>query len=124
MAEQPFVRLQWSQRSARTGQPQGVFAALSVVERSGVLTEAEVRRAAEIRDWFERHVPNPPFYEQGNPLGAVTWFKSPARQCLALARELAEIVRAHGFEVEEVHRSSPGAVVYEDDFQIAVLVEP
>lgn len=124
MAEKPFIRLQWPQVSARTGQPQGVFAAVWSIERSGVLTETEVRRATEIREWFEMNVPNPPFYKDGNPLGAVTWFKSSAQQCLSLAREMAEIVRTHGFEVHEVAHGSPGTIIYEDEFQVAVLVEP
>ncbi|MBM3668280.1 MAG: hypothetical protein FJW90_12590 [Actinobacteria bacterium] len=124
MAEETFVRLQWLQVSPRTGQPQGVFAAVSIVERSGILTETETRRLAEIRDWFEENVPNPPFYENGNPEGAVTWFKSTAQQCLTLAREMADIVRAHGVEVHEVSHGAPGRVIYEDAFQVAVLPQP
>lgn len=83
MSDERFIRLQWDRVSPRTGQPQGVFAALWIVERSGVLTEAETRRVAALREWFEANVPNPPGYEAGNTRGAVTWFKSSAHAAAA-----------------------------------------
>lgn len=120
-AEPCFVRLHWSRISPRTGQPQGVFAAISILEQTGALSDAESLRVAEIREWFETNVPNPPFYREGNPQGAVTWFKASATECLALAREIAEIARTNGVDVHEAVADCPGTVVYEDAFQVAVL---
>lgn len=47
-AEPRFVRLHWSRISVRTGQPQGVFAAISTLEQASALSEAEHRRVATI----------------------------------------------------------------------------
>ena len=33
----------------------------------------------DIDDWFLENLPEPPFYADGNSIGAVTWFEEPGR---------------------------------------------
>src|SRR5699024_5608004 len=40
-------------------------------------TPLGARRARRLK-WFEEHLPNPDFYADGNIVGAVTWFRTPA----------------------------------------------
>src|SRR6187431_1967214 len=75
MAEKTFVRLQASYRG-RLGVEVGVFVAVDHLRRADRLTEDEEELYFDVDDWFQVHLPNPPFYDDGNPKGAVTWFKS------------------------------------------------
>ncbi len=80
-----YVRYHVSYCSPVTGQPVGLFVAVwHLVERK-TLTEAEVKEYWEMRQRSEQILPIPPFYADGNPQGAVTWFKdTPAvRRLLA-----------------------------------------
>lgn len=116
-----FVRFHTSNVSSRTGKPQGLFAALHFLELSGRLAEDDASSAAELRAWFKANVPDPPFYEDGNSIRAITWFKSDCLEVLAKAREIADILRAYDVDVDETVTDAPGSIVYEDEFQVGVV---
>lgn len=103
--------------------PQGVFAAYWLVKQAGELSDEDLRTGTELYDWFQEHVPDPPFYAEGNRMGAITWWKSEAVEVVQKACELAALVASYGVEITEVTTSSPGPVVYEDEFQVAVVEE-
>ena len=58
-----------------TKQPRGIFTAVGKLVDSKTLTEEEEKEYWRNREYFERILPVPPFYENNNPDGAVTWFK-------------------------------------------------
>lgn len=99
---------------------QGVFAAYWHLKQAGQFSDQDLRVATELYDWFQEHVPDPPFYAEGNPMRAITWWKAEAVEVVRKARELAALVASYGVEITEVTTSSPGPVVYEDEFQVAV----
>ena len=77
----------------------------------------------ESREYFEKVLPVPPYYEQGNPDGAITWFKDNEKgndiyKQMTFYRAMAKKygVQLYKSEVDEI----PGEVIYEDEFQIAV----
>ncbi|MFF1251501.1 hypothetical protein ACFVYC_03275 [Pseudarthrobacter sp. NPDC058329] len=66
-----FQRFQ-SNYVGRTGAPVGVFVAVDHLRRVGRLSEEEITRYAHTDAWFQENLPNPPFYADGNSIGAVT----------------------------------------------------
>ncbi len=59
-----------------TQQPRGIFTAIGKLVEAKTLTEEETAEYWKNREYFERVLPVPPFYEQGNPDHATTWFKN------------------------------------------------
>lgn len=116
-----FIRVQARYRG-RLGVEVGIFVAVDHLRRAGMLTREQESLYFDIDDWFHEHLPNPPFYEDGNTVGAVTWFKTP------LPREMADrvdalrgILTAHGVDHDLVRSNDPGERIYEDRFQVGVV---
>ena len=106
-----------------TQQPRGIFTVIGKLVDNKVTTEEETAEYWKNREYFERVLPVPPFYEQGNPDRAVTWFKDTEEgrhiyEEMTFYREMAIKygVQLYRSECDEV----PGEVIYEDDYQIAV----
>lgn len=58
-----------------TQQPRGIFTAIGKLVDAGLLTDEEVKEYWRNREYFEKVLPVPPFYDDGNPDKATTWFK-------------------------------------------------
>jgi hypothetical protein len=67
--EARFVRLQTSYRGS-LGVEVGIFVAVDHLRRAGRLTPDEEDLYFDIDDWFRDELPNPPFYEDANGVGA------------------------------------------------------
>ncbi len=115
------MRLQATYRGA-LGVEVGLFVAVDHLRRADRLTEEEEELYFEIDDWFEAELPNPPFYEDGNTIGAVTWFKraGSAEMRMRLA-PLCDILDRYGVPWVAAETSDPGTVIYEDVFQVGVI---
>ena len=100
----------------------GVFVAVDHLRRAGVLSAEEEAQYFDIDDWFNVNLPNPSFYEDGNSVGAVTWFKFPVP--LEMAERigtLKRILTAHGVEHDVLSAEDPGEQIYEDEFQVGIV---
>ncbi|GAB3550666.1 hypothetical protein GCM10027404_18320 [Arthrobacter tumbae] len=76
----------------------------------------------DVDDWFRSELPNPPFYKDGNKIGAVTWFKDPLpAEMLHRVDALCRILRDHNVDYQHSRSADPGRIVYEDSFQIGVI---
>ena len=118
-----YYRVHTKENAYITGQPRGIFTAVWKLVEEGVMNEKEVETYWKNKAYFEKVLPVPPFYEQGNPEGAVTWFKDNAQgndiyEQMTFYREMAKKygTQLYKSECNEI----PGEVIYEDDFQIAV----
>ncbi|MBO4485465.1 MAG: hypothetical protein J5738_08765 [Lachnospiraceae bacterium] len=118
-----YYRVHTDEIAWLTKQPRGIFTAVWKLIEAGVTTEEETAEYWRNRRYFEEALPLPPYYEAGNPDGAVTWFKD-TEQGNDIWRQMT-FYRAMGAkygvaifisECDEI----PGEVIYEDDFQIAV----
>ena len=70
-------------------------------------------------------MPIPPYYADGNPEKAITWFKESAIEG-EIVTELAvyqDIAGRYGTAIELVSTKTPGRIIYEDEFQIAACGE-
>lgn len=75
------------------------------------------------REYFERVLPVPPYYKDGNPDKAVTWFKDKEQgkdiyNQMSFYRDMCKKygVQLYKTETKEI----PGEIIYEDEFQIAL----
>lgn len=107
-----------------TQQPRGIFTAIGKMVDLKILTIEEEKEYWKNREYFEEVLPVPPFYDQGNPDKATTWFKDNEKgneiyRQMDFYRNMAA---KYGLEL---YRSEceqlPGDVIYEDDFQIAII---
>ncbi len=116
-----FVRLQATYRG-RLGVEVGIFVAVDHLRRADRLSEDEEELYFDIDDWFNSNLPNPPFYEDGNSVGAVTWFRrSGSAEMLKRLEPLCDILTKYGVEWVAAESSDPGDVIYEDEFQVGVI---
>lgn len=118
-----YFRVHTADIAYRTKQPRGIFTAVGKLVDSKTLTEEEEKEYWKNREHFEEVLPVPPFYEQDNPDGAITWFKD-TDEGNAIWKEMVfyrDMCSKYGVtlymsECDKI----PGEVIYEDEFQVAV----
>ena len=106
-----------------TQQPRGIFTVVGKLVDNKVTTEEEAAEYWKNREYFERVLPVPPFYEQGNPDRAVTWFKDTkdGRRIYEEMTFYREMAAKYGVQLYISECCElPGEVIYEDAYQIAV----
>jgi hypothetical protein len=118
-----YFRVHTADIAYRTKQPRGIFTAVGKLVDSKTLTEEEEKEYWKNREHFEEVLPVPPFYEQDNPDGAITWFKDTDEgnaiwKEMDFYREMCSkySVTLYMSECDKI----PGEVIYEDEFQVAV----
>ncbi|MFI7453524.1 hypothetical protein ACIBQX_38960 [Nonomuraea sp. NPDC049714] len=120
-ARTPYLRLQ-ADYIGRVGVEVGIFVAVDHLRRKSLLTPEEEELYFDIDDWFREHLPEPPFYADGNSIGAVTWFKRAAADAmLARLEPLRDLLTVYGVRCDLVRASDPGTLVYEDEYQVGVI---
>ena len=118
-----YYRVHTADQAWLTKQPRGIFTTVGKLVDAGVLSEAETDEYWNNRRYFEDVLPVPPFYDQGNPDGAITWFKDTPDgnriwEEMTFYRNMAVKygVQLYLSECTDI----PGEIIYEDTFQIAV----
>lgn len=106
-----------------TGERYGIFVAVWHLIRDRKVTEEEEAEYWQHRTWFEENLPVPPFYSEGNPRRAVTWFKDCAMSNPTLARLsfYRDLAARYQLEIGLESTGEPGEIIYEDDFQVAAI---
>jgi hypothetical protein len=112
--------------SPYTGEPYGIFVAVWHLIRDKRVTSQEEADYWENRAWFEANLPIPPYYAEGNPQRAITWFKQsttiqPLLEHLSFYQNLAA---SYGLQIVLESTDSPGTIIYQDEFQIASTRQP
>lgn len=120
-----YVRIQ-TRYCGKTGKPVGIFAAcwhlMEGFMREDRLSEEEKELYLNIREWFEENLPNPPYYEDGNSINAITWFKRDTTKDMRdRLRPLVDLLGKYNVDYDIVYSDNVGEIIYEDDFQIAVI---
>jgi hypothetical protein len=119
--EEIYIRLHADYRG-RLDVEVGIFVAVDHLRRADLLSVEDEETYFDIDDWFNRHLPNPPFYDDGNGIRAVTWFKrSTTTDMLPRLEPLQRILGEHGVACHLVETDDPGRIVYEDHFQLGVI---
>ena len=118
-----YYRIHTADIAYMTQQPRGLFTAIWKLVESKTLTQEETAEYWKNREYFEKVLPVPPFYEQGNPDNAITWFKDTP-QGNDIYRQMdfyRAMANKYGLKLYMSKCTEPpGEVIYEDDFQIAI----
>ncbi|MBP3742804.1 MAG: hypothetical protein J6J00_07450 [Treponema sp.] len=119
-----YYRVHTADTAYITKQPRGIFTAIGKLVDAKMLTEAETAEYWKNREYFEKVLPVPPFYKDGNTQGATTWFKDTPQgnDIYAQMTFYRAMAAKYGLKLYKSECSKvPGQVIYEDDFQIAVI---
>jgi hypothetical protein len=100
----------------------GVLTAARLLRDQGELYSYESERLEEIFDWFNEHLPCPPFGQklrsgEWTP-DTVAWFRSEAKEPVGRMWDIVAILKEHGIAVRMVTAERPGTIVYEDEYQV------
>ncbi|MCC2686089.1 MAG: hypothetical protein K0R75_2988 [Paenibacillaceae bacterium] len=121
-----YIRFHGNYSSPFTKQPYGIFVLIHHLKRDGKLSPADLELYENTKNWFEENLPNPPFYrENNNAARAVTWFKDceDAWPLIERLQPLFDIAERYGVEaIKSIAACPPGKVIYEDEFQITVVM--
>ena len=119
-----YFRIHTADIAYITQQPRGLFTAIGKLVNEKKLTEEETAEYWKNREYFEKVLPVPPFYEKGNPDKAITWFKDTS-QGNDIYRQMTfyrTMAKKYGLKLYMSQCTKlPGEVIYEDNFQIAVI---
>ena len=112
--------------TGKTGKPVGLFGACWHLKQAGELSDKEVQLLEDMDAWYDEHLPNPPFYDDGNPQKAITWFKDTpkARQLAERLSHLTRLLDKYEVPYTESQTSDPSTIIYEDEYQVAVADSP
>ena len=118
-----YMRIQGRELSYVTGYPKGIFAMCWRMVYDGVMEEADAKRFKSVNEWFEENLPNPPVCQTGNQK-VITYFKVETTKEMQRQIEPAmALLEKYNHPYDVVYTNFVGEIVYEDEFQVAVLVE-
>ncbi len=109
--------------SPYTEERYGIFVAVWHLIRDKRVTPHEEADYWSHREWYGAHLPVPPYYADGNPRRAITWFKDSAMEHPLLDRLsfYRELAARYDLEIQLESTDAPGEILYEDPFQIAAV---
>jgi hypothetical protein len=107
----------------KTGKPVGIFGACHHLKRAGRLTPEEAKLFEETDTWYIEALPEPPFYKDGNPQKAIVWFKDTdeVREVVKRLNPLVDLLNKYGVKNMVSRTTAPGEIIYEDQYQVAVI---
>lgn len=118
-----FVRFVVLTPDPDSGHRQGLFIAMSNLNRRGALMAREQVVWNDLQAWFDLHLERPDRFARAGRAhakkAALCWFKPDATEHIDGMRKIAVILEAHGHHVEMIRSDRPGYIVYEDEHQIA-----
>ena len=122
-----FLRFVTAEIDSASGVEAGVFVAAYRLWYSNSLPAYEDERLGDIIVWFNRNLRTPSRFSRssrggGEPGRAVCWFRPTAREHLAQAHDMVNILEDNGVFVRRLKAPKVGYVVYEDEHQ--VVAEP
>lgn len=121
-----YVRFVIDAIDGKSGVQLGIFQAMFKLWRSGKLSAQEESEWARLRGWLRIELEEPSRLTRSSrpnaPGKAVSWYKAGAKEHIAHARAVAQLLSQHDMQSHMVQTDRPGYVVYEDAYQI--VAEP
>jgi len=100
----------------------GVITASCALKDEGRLESYQVDVVETTFDWFNKHVPCPPFHRKLESGAwsddAVAWFVPEATEAIQRMWDLVAILKDHDVPVRVLRTATPGMIVYRDEFQV------
>ena len=119
-----FVRFVVANDEAGWDPQRGVLTEFYRLDQDGELLSHEEERYREAQTWLNAHLPMPEALSPARPDApdrAVRWLRLSAAEHVSCMRALAALLESKGIPVQEIVSEDPGRIVYEDDYQIAVV---
>ena len=121
-----YLRFVTAEIDGDSGVEAGVFVAAYRLWYSNSLPDYEDERLGDIMAWFHHNLRRPSRFSRSSrragPGRAVCWFRPTAREHLARAHDMVNILEENGVFVRRIKAPKVGYVVYEDEHQ--VVAEP
>lgn len=118
-----YVRFQ-SRYPNAAGLHVGIFGLVNVLGRHGMLAPHEERFRRENNDWYDAAYPDPGAAEgiyRDNAGPSAAWFKETSTELIARVTGYLAILDAHAIAWHELRTTDPGAIIYEDDYQVVAV---
>ena len=116
-----YVRIQGLELAANTMYAKGVFSMCWQLVQNDVMDEEDADLYREIDSWFAEVLPWPP--QCRNQEKVVCFFKTEnAEEMLKMIRPALWLLEKYGHPYFLVYTNTPGEIVYEDKYQVAVKV--
>ena len=96
----------------------GIFQAASELRGSGRLEAWEYDKISDMLEWLGTHLLAPPILREPDTHRAISWFKPQAQEPIAHVREICILLDEYGYATRQITTSTPGHMIYEDDWQI------
>ena len=117
-----YVRIQGRELAANTMYAKGVFSMCWKLIQDEVMDEEDAELYKEIDKWMAEILPFPP--QCMNKEKVVCFFKTEnADEMLKLIRPALWLLERYNHPFYVVYTNTPGEIVYEDQYQVAVRVD-
>lgn len=117
MSKPQFIRFTVLEKHVSSKQPKGLFAISYELLDSEELSPEDKNELKKCLEWFEENLPTP---DHGYITDRyVFWYKIEAAESIRQMWRIANFLERCGYFVEEEKCYWPGAVIYQDDYQVA-----
>ena len=116
-----YLRIQGQELAANTMYAKGVFSICWQLVQNDTMEAEDAGLFIEIDDWFRTHLPFPP--QCKNQEKVVCFFKTEnSEEMLKMIRPALWLLEKYDHPYFLVYTNTPGEIVYEDQYQVAVRV--
>ena len=116
-----YVRIQEQELAANTMYAKGVFSMCWQLIQNDTMIEEDADLYREIDDWFATHLPWPEPCK--NQEKVVCFFKTEnSEEMMKMIRPALWLLERYNHPYYLVYTNTPGEIVYEDKYQVAVKV--
>ena len=121
MDDYKYVRIQGLELAENTMYAKGIFSMCMQLIQNDVMDEEDAALYREIDSWFADILPFPP--QCRNQEKVVCFFKTEnAREMMKMIRPAMWLLEKYHHPYYLVYTNTPGEIVYEDQYQVAVKV--
>ena len=96
----------------------GVITEARILRDRGELEPHEAQWLEQIFEWYNDHLPCPPFSQKPWSENAISWFKDDAGDFVKRIWDIVALLREHGVPIRILRTDKPGMILYEDEFQV------
>ena len=116
-----YVRIQGKELAKNTMYAKGIFSMCMQLIQNDVMDEEDAALYREIDSWFADILPFPP--QCRNQEKVVCFFKTEnSREMMKMIRPALWLLEKYHHPYYLVYTNTPGEIVYEDQYQVAVKV--
>ena len=121
--EYKYLRIQGRELAANTMQAKGIFSMCWTLIRDKIMEEEDAELYKEIDAWFAEILPFPE--PCMNKEKVICFFKTEnTKEMMKLIRPALWLLEKYNHPYFMVYTDTPGEIVYEDQYQVAVKVDP